>query len=132
MIETINSTILGHDAESPLHPGTEYVARLLIGDGNGWQDIQSVHLSLVEDFDDERASIWANFTRPEDGHTMHLESGSTAVAVSNLYSSASTEPTNNSILYLDIRFQLTWWFPEEFDTNGETTFVPIVKVIDWP
>ena len=132
VIETINSTILGHDSESPLHPGTEYVARLLIGDGNGWQDIQSVHLSLIEDFDDERASIWANFTRPDDGHTMHLESGSTAVAVSNLYSSSSTEPTNNSILYLDIRFQLTWWFPEEFDTNGATTFVPIVKVIDWP
>ena len=132
IIETINSTILGHDAESPLHPGTEYVARLLIGDGNGWQDIQSIHLSLVEDFDDERASIWANFTRPEEGHIMHLESGSTAVAVSNLYSSASTEPTNSSILYLDIRFQLTWWFPEEFDTNGETTLIPIVKVIDWP
>ena len=132
VIETINSTILGHDGESPLHPGTEYVARLLIGDGNGWQDIQSVHLSLVEDFSDERASIWANFTRPDEGHTMHLESGSTAVAVSNLYSSSSTEPTNSSILYLDIRFQLTWWFPEEFDTNGATTFVPIVKVIDWP
>ena len=132
VIETINSTILGHDGESPLHPGTEYVARLLIGDGNGWQDIQSVHLSLIEDFSDERASIWANFTRPDEGHTMHLESGSTAVAVSNLYSSSSTEPTNSSILYLDIRFQLTWWFPEEFDTNGATTFVPIVKVIDWP
>ena len=132
VIETVNSTLLGHDGESPLHPGTEYIARLLIGDGNGWQDIQSVHISLIEDFDDERASIWANFTRPEDGHTMHLESGSTAVAVSNLYSSSSTEPTNNSILYLDIRFQLTWWFPEEFDTNGVTTFVPIIKVIDWP
>jgi hypothetical protein len=87
---------------------------------------------LIEDFSDERASIWANFTRPEEGHLMHLESGSTAVAVSNLYSSFSTEPTNTSILYLDIRFQLTWWFPEEFDTNGDTTFVPIVKVIDWP
>ncbi|MDE0574105.1 MAG: hypothetical protein OSB32_00780 [Candidatus Poseidoniales archaeon] len=132
LIETVNSTLLGHDGESPLHPGTEYIARLLIGDGNGWQDIQSVHISLIQDFSDERASIWANFTRPEDGHVMHLESGSTAVAVSNLYSSSSTEPTNNSILYLDIRFQLTWWFPEEFDTNGETTFVPIVKVIDWP
>jgi hypothetical protein len=132
LIETVNSTLLGHDGESPLHPGTEYIARLLIGDGNGWQDIQSVHISLIEDFSDERASIWANFTRPEEGHTMHLESGSTAVAVSNLYSSFSTEPTNNSILYLDIRFQLTWWFPEEFDTNGDTTFVPIVKVIDWP
>ncbi|MEE3310815.1 MAG: hypothetical protein VX230_04925, partial [Candidatus Thermoplasmatota archaeon] len=132
LIETVNSTLLGHDGESPLHPGTEYIARLLIGDGNGWQDIQSVHLSLIEDFSDERASIWANFTRPEEGHVMHLESGSTAVAVSNLYSSYSTEPTNNSILYLDIRFQLTWWFPEEFDTNGVTTFVPIVKVIDWP
>ena len=131
-IETVNSTILGHDDESPLHPGTEYIARLLIGDGNGWQDIQSVHLSLIEDFDDERASIWANFTHPDEGHTMYLESGSTAVAVSNLYSSSSTEPTNSSILYLDIRFQLTWWFPEEFDTNGDTTFVPIVKVIDWP
>ena len=132
LIETVNSTLLGHDGESPLHPGIEYIARLMIGDGNGWQDIQSVHISLIEDFSDERASIWANFTRPEEGHVMHLESGSTAVAVSNLYSSSSTEPTNNSILYLDIRFQLTWWFPEEFDTNGETTFVPIVKVIDWP
>ena len=132
LIESMNSTILGHDDGSPLHPGTEYIARLFIGDGNGWQDIQSVHLSLVEDFSDERASIWANFTHPEDGHQMHLESGSTAVAVSNLYSSYSTEPTNNSILYLDIRFQLTWWFPEEFDTNGLDTFVPIVKVIDWP
>jgi len=132
VIESINSTILGHDDESPLHPGTEYIARLLIGDGNSWRDIQSVHLSLIEDFSDERASIWANFTRPDEGHVMHLESGSTAVAVSNLYSSSSTEPTNDSILYLDIRFQLTWWFPEEFDTNGESTFVPIVKVIDWP
>ena len=132
VIESFNSTILGHDDRSPLHPGTEYVARLLIGDGNGWQDIQSVHLSLVEDFNDERASIWANFTPSESGHEMHLESGSTGVAVSNLYSSYSTEPTNSSILYLDIRFQLTWWFPEEFDTNGEVMFVPIVKVIDWP
>nr|MCS5535428.1 hypothetical protein [Candidatus Poseidoniales archaeon] len=60
LIETVNSTLLGHDGESPLHPGTEYIARLLIGDGNGWQDIQSVHISLIEDFDDERASIWAN------------------------------------------------------------------------
>ena len=25
-----------------------------------------------------------------------------------------------------------WWFPEEFDTNGDVLFVPIVKVIDWP
>ena len=132
VIESDNSTILGHDDKSPLHPGTEYIARLLIGDGNGWQDIQSVHLSLVENFDDERASIWANFTPTESGHEMHLESGSTAVAVSNLYSSYSTEPTNSSILYLDIRFQLTWWFPEEFDTNGDVLFVPIVKVIDWP
>ena len=41
---------------------------------NGWQDIQSVHLSLVENFDDERASIWANFTPTESGHEMHLES----------------------------------------------------------
>ncbi|MEE2759252.1 MAG: hypothetical protein VYA86_04660 [Candidatus Thermoplasmatota archaeon] len=132
VIESDNSTILGHDDKSPLHPGTEYVARLLIGDGNGWQDIQSVHLSLIEDFNDERASIWANFTPTESGHEMHLESGSTAVAVSNLYSSYSSEPTNSSILYLDIRFQLTWWFPEEFDTNGESRLVPIVKVIDWP
>ncbi|MDP6899234.1 MAG: hypothetical protein QGF94_00145 [Candidatus Thalassarchaeaceae archaeon] len=131
-LESFNSTILGHDDELPLHPGTEYIARLLVGDENGWQDIQSVHLSLIEDFDDERATIWANFTRPEEGHDMHLESGSTAVAVSNLYSSWATEPTNQSILYLDIRFQLTWLFPEEFDTNGESTFVPIVKVIDWP
>ncbi|MDP6906859.1 MAG: hypothetical protein QF440_05525 [Candidatus Thalassarchaeaceae archaeon] len=132
IIEVYNSTILGHDDEAPLHPGTEYIARLMVGDGNGWQDIASIHLSLIEDFNDERASIWANFTRPEFGHTMHLESGSTAVAVSNLYSSWATEPTNQSILYLDIRFQLTWWFPEEFDTDGSDSFVPIAKITDWP
>ncbi|MEE2812087.1 MAG: hypothetical protein VX320_02600 [Candidatus Thermoplasmatota archaeon] len=131
-IETQMSTILGHDDDSPLHPGTEYVARLSVSDGNGWQDIQSVHLSLVENFNDERASIWANFTRAELGHSMHLESGSSAVAVSNIYSSYSTDPTNESLLFLDIKFQLTWWFPEEFDTNGEGSFVPIVKIADWP
>jgi hypothetical protein len=132
MVESANSSLLGHDDESPLHPGTTYVARLLIGDGNGWMDIQSVHLSLIGDLDDERASIWANFTRPELGHEMALESGSTAVAVSNLYSTVSTEPLNDSVLYLDIQFQLTWLFPEEFDTDGETTFVPVVEVADWP
>jgi len=131
-IETQMSTILGHDDDSPMHPGTEYLARISVSDGNGWKDIQSVHLSLVENFDDERASIWANFTRSELGHSMHLESGSSAVAVSNIYSSYSTDPTNESLLYLDIQFQLTWWFPEEFDTNGDQSFVPIVKITDWP
>ena len=131
MIETDNSTILGHDSESPLHPGIEYVARLTVSDGNGWSDIQSLHMSLIEDFSDERASIWANFTN-EEGFQMHLESGSTAVAVSNLYSSWAIDPLDENRLYIDIRFQLTWWFPEEFDTNGDDSFVPIVKVIDWP
>ena len=132
VVEADNSSLLGHDDEAPLHPGTEYVARLLIGDGNGWSDIRSVHLSLIGDLEDERASIWANFSRPETGHEMHLESGSTAVAVSNLYSTSATEPLNESVLYLDIRFQLTWLFPEEFDTDGEVTFVPVVEVTDWP
>jgi len=131
-LEMADSALLGHDDETPLHPGTTYVARLMVGDGNGWQDIRAVHLSLIGDLDDERASIFANFTRPEFGHEMILESGSTAVAVSNLYSTWSTDPMNESILYLNIQFQLTWLFPEEFDTDGEVTFVPVVEVTDWP
>ncbi len=131
-LDSDNSSLLGHDDSTPLHPGTEYVARLVLVDGNGGDDIMSVHLSLTGDLDDERASIFANFTTPEQGHEMHLESASTAIAVSNLYSSWSTDPMNDTLLILDIRFQLTWLFPEEFDTDGVVTYIPVVEVIDWP
>jgi len=131
-VQSDNSTIIGHDDETPLHPGTEYVARIIVGDGNGATDIQSLHLSLIGDFADERGSIFANFTRPEAGHVMTLESASTAIAVSNLYSDVNVDPTNESLLVLAIRFQLTWLFPEEFDTDGEETFSPAVEITDWP
>jgi len=131
-LDSDNSSLLGHDDSTPLHPGTAYVARLVLVDGNGGDDIMSVHLSLTGDLDDEQASIFANFTTPAEGHQMHLESASTAIAVSNLYSSYSTDSANHTLLILDIRFQLTWLFPEEFDTDGEQTYVPVVEVIDWP
>ena len=42
-----NSTIIGHDDETPLHPGIQYTARLRIQDGNGWNDIRTIQLALA-------------------------------------------------------------------------------------
>ncbi len=132
-LDADNSTIIGHDDETPLHPGTSYIARLRIDDGNGWDDVQTVHLALAGDFNDPAQSIYANFTRngPNDV-SMNLESGGTGLAVSNLYSSFGPAPSDSNALVLDIRFQLTWWFPEVFDTDGTTTFVPAIEVTDRP
>ena len=132
-LESENSTIIGHDDEAPLHPGTAYIARLRIVDDNGWDDIQTVHLALAGDFNDPAQSIYANFTKQPSGDvSMLLESGGSGLAVSNLYSTYGPDGMNENALVLDIRFQLTWWFPEQFDTDGEATFVPAVEVKDWP
>ena len=44
----------------------------------------------------------------------------------------STFEGNASQLLIRARFQLTWSFPESFDTNGETLFVPVLRVTDKP
>ena len=117
-INVDQSTIVGHDDESPLHPGVQYSVMLNVSDRNGWQDITQIQISLTEDFDDESTSIFADLSVDDSGQPqMDLVSGGSGLAVSNIYSQVSLEPENNSIMYLDIKFQLTWSFPEIWDTD---------------
>ncbi|MEC7462611.1 MAG: hypothetical protein VX439_04120, partial [Candidatus Thermoplasmatota archaeon] len=137
MLVSENSTIIGHDDETPLHPGIQYLARLRIEDRNGWQDIRSIQMALAGDLTDPEQSIYGNVTISSDGTPSILfESGGDGLAVSNLYSTYGPNPMASEIdskeLFVDIRFQLTWWFPEEFDTDGEITFIPVIEVTDWP
>ena len=126
-----NTTIVGHDDDEPLHPGTIYTANLRVWDNNGWNDIKSLKLALGDDIDANETAIWANFSKLDNGHlSMLLESGGSGLAVSNLYSSFSV--FNETALDLQIQFQLTWLFPESWDTNGDVTFLPIIEVSDWP
>ena len=132
-LATDNSTIIGHDDESPLHPGTQYIARLRLVDKNGWNDISTVKLALGGNIEQNDTAIWANFTKLADGNlSMQLESGSVGLAVSNLYSSMELLEGNDTVLDLNIKFQLTWHFPEIWDTDGEDTFIPVIEVADWP
>lgn len=128
-----NSTILGHDDMEPLHPGISYTANLMVVDINGWWDVRSIQLALGGDFDDAETSIFAQISKSADGlPILHLESGGTGLAVSNLYSQISTNPENESRMMVSIKFQLTWSFPEIWDTNGEYHFIPKVRIEDKP
>ena len=132
-----NSTIIGHDDNTPLHPGVQYLARLRIEDGNGWKDIRTIQLALAGDISDPEQSIYGNVTILPDGTpSVIFESGGDGLAVSNLYSTYGPNPMalemDSEELFVDIRFQLTWWFPEEFDTDGEVTFIPVIEITDWP
>jgi hypothetical protein len=127
------STIIGHDDESPLHPGVQYSVLLNVSDRNGWSDITKIQISLTEDFEDETTSIFVELSVDAEGQPlMNLVSGGNGLAVSNIYSQASLEPLNNTIMYLDIKFQLTWSFPEVWDTNGLDRKVPVVRLSDRP
>ena len=127
------STIIGHDDESPLHPGVQYSIMLNVSDRNGWQDITQIQISLAEDFDDESTSIFADLSVDDSGQPrMNLVSGGSGLAVSNIYSQVSLEPENNSIMYLDIKFQLTWSFPEMWDTDGLVLKIPVIRLSDRP
>ena len=115
-----NSTILGHEDRSPLHPGVPYTAIFTIYDINGWWDVEYIQLALAGDFEDKETSIFAHLSKTENGiPAIELESGGTGLAVSNLYSSINLDPTNLSRMIVSIKFQLTWDFPEIWDTNGE-------------
>tara|TARA_B110000483_G_scaffold24056_1_gene28268 strand:- start:2449 stop:7851 length:5403 start_codon:yes stop_codon:yes gene_type:complete len=128
-----NSTILGHDDQSPLHPGIPYTAQILLSDRNGWQDIQYIQLALGGDFNDDETSVFISLTKGIDGTpTAIMESGSANIAVSNLYSSVTLDEENNDIIKILARFQLTWTFPESFDTNGENLIIPKILVTDLP
>ena len=132
-VDLTNSSIVGHDDEKPLHPGVMYTAQVVLSDRNGWDDIQFVQFALGQDVNDEETSIFIQLQEDENGMPKaHLESGGEFIAVSNLYSEISTFEGNASQLLIRARFQLTWSFPESFDTDGETLFVPVLRVTDKP
>ena len=126
-----NSTIVGHNDKSPLHPGIPYNLVLQLGDMNGWSDIQRVRLALAGDFDDDETMITVEIMEGEMGQPdMDLSSGGAGLAVSNLYSVIAEDLENSSRVFINIRFQLTWAFPEKWDTNGESFFIPKMEVTD--
>lgn len=128
-----NSTILGHDDQAPLHPGIPYTAQIVLSDRNGWEDIQYIQLALGGDFDDDETSLFISLTKGIDGEPVAvMTSGSANIAVSNLYSSVDLDENNNSIIKILARFQLTWTFPESFDTNGVSRITPKIMVTDLP
>ena len=115
-----NSTILGHEDLAPLHPGIPYTATFTISDVNGWWDVEYLQLALAGDFDDAETSIYAHISKDENGEpSIELESGGNGLAVSNIYSSINLDPSNESRMIVSIKFQLTWEFPEIWDTDGE-------------
>ena len=131
VMDITNSTIMGHDDMSPLHPGISYTASFVVSDVNGWWDVEFVHLALGGDFNDDETSIFAYISKDSSGMpSMHLESGGAGLAVSNLYSSINLDPEDNSRMEVAIKFQLTWNFPEIWDTNGESHFIPKVWIED--
>ena len=128
-----NSTILGHDDSSPLHPAIPYTAQIVLSDRNGWEDIQFIQLALGGDYDDDESSLFISLTKGPDGLPVAvMESGSANIAVSNLYSSVSLDDTDNKLIKILARFQLTWTFPEIFDTDGASLIIPKIKVTDQP
>jgi hypothetical protein len=133
VMDVDNSTIMGHDDLEPLHPGVSYTATFMVSDINGWWDVDYVQLALAGDFDDDETSIFAYLSKTNDGlPELFLESGGSGLAVSNLYSSVILDPENESRMIVSIKFQLTWNFPEIWDTNGESHFIPKVWVEDKP
>ena len=127
------STIIGHDDSQPLHPGLDYTIFLNMSDENGWKDLDSVHISLGEDLEDRSTTIYGNITMNADEEPLLiLTSESTGLAVSNLYSTLTPDPFFDTHIYAEIKFQLTWYFPEVWDTDGEELFVPLVKLMDKP
>ena len=128
-----NSSILGHDDYEPLHPGVPYTAQIKLVDINGWQDIQYVQVAFAGDFDDDESSMFISLAKGADGLPVAvMTSGSDNIAVSNLYSTVSLEEGNESVIIIQARFQLTWMFPETYDTDGESHFLPRIKVTDKP
>ena len=127
-----NSSILGHDDYEPLHPGVPYTAQIKLVDINGWQDIQYVQVALGGDFDDDDSSMFISLAEGADGHPVAvMTSGSdNTPSPTSIQPSASRKATNR--WSSSRRFQLTWMFPEAYDTDGESHFLPKVRVTDMP
>ncbi|MBT05255.1 MAG: hypothetical protein CMA92_05785 [Euryarchaeota archaeon] len=130
--DSSNSSIIGHSDEQPIHPGVPYTAQIAISDGNGWDDIQTVQISLDGTLL-ESTSIFVTIDSDENGEPkIHVDSSSQFIAVSNIYSSAEFGNIEKTKIILSIKFQLTWQFPESYDTDGEIFFLPQISVSDKP
>ena len=66
-IDLSNSTIIGHEDESPLHPGIPYDAVISIQDGNGWNDVEQLEVYLSGDVADRENLIIATITNEGEG-----------------------------------------------------------------
>ena len=133
VVDLGNSSIVGHDDYEPLHPGIPYTAQIFLSDENGWEDIQYIQVAFGGDFDDDEASMFITLAPDAQGlPEAVMTSGSNNIAVSNLYSTVELDPDNSSIIVIQARFQLTWTFPESFDTDGVSHFIPSIMVTDLP
>ena len=136
VVDLGNSSIVGHDDYAPLHPGVPYTAQIKLSDVNGWQDIQYVQLALGGNFEDDDSSLFISLAAGEDGLPQALmTSGSDNIAVSNLYSTVELDEEDEGDepgVIIQARFQLTWTFPEAYDTDGESHFLPRIRVTDMP
>ncbi|MGB0612501.1 MAG: hypothetical protein ACPGMW_07735, partial [Poseidonia sp.] len=129
LVDLGNSSIIGHDDYEPMHPGIPYTAQIKLSDRNGWQDIQYVQVAFGGDLDDDESSMFITLEEGLDGQPVAtIVSGSNNIAVSNLYSTVEVEENNETVIVIQARFQLTWMFPESFDTNGESHFIPRIRV----
>jgi hypothetical protein len=110
-----------------------YTAQITLSDGNGWQDIQQIQFALGGDFDDDDTSIFISLAPGADGTPVaHMTTGGEFLAVSNLYSSVQLDAEDPNRIIISALFQLTWSFPESFDTDGESFIRPKVQVTDRP
>ena len=76
-------------------------------------------------------SIFVTIDSTDDGEPkIHVESSSQLIAVSNIYSSVEFGNLEQTKIILSLRFQLTWQFPESYDTDGEIFFLPQISVSD--
>ncbi|RPG75311.1 MAG: hypothetical protein CBE08_003945 [Euryarchaeota archaeon TMED248] len=128
--DSSNSSLIGHSDEQPLHPGVPYTAQIAITDGNGWDDIQSVQISLDGSLSDLSTSIFVTIDSDQEEPKIHVESSSPFIAVSNIYSSFEFGNLEQTKIIFSIKFQLTWQFPESYDTDGEIFFLPQISVSD--
>ena len=131
--DTSNSSIIGHSDEEPLHPGVYYTAQVVITDGNGWKDIDTIQLTLGNSLSDLDTTMYATISESLDGlPIINVESSSQFIAVSNIYSSAEIGNIEQTKLIVSIKFQLTWLFAESYDTDGESFYLPHLSVSDHP
>ena len=131
--DTSNSSIIGHSDEEPLHPGVYYTAQVVITDGNGWKDIDTIQLTLGNSLSDLDTTMYATISESLDGlPIINVESSSPFIAVSNIYSSAEIGNIEQTKLIVSIKFQLTWLFAESYDTDGESFYLPHLSVSDHP